>query len=59
MELNGVFLLSDCACCAGLTGYRTDEGQEALVMAFGSGQGRDKDRSLVTRDLSLRSVDTL
>ncbi|KAF8442328.1 ribonuclease H-like domain-containing protein [Boletus edulis BED1] len=37
----------------------TDEGQDALVMAFSSGQGRDKDRSLVARDLCLRSVGTL
>ncbi|KAG9315315.1 ribonuclease H-like domain-containing protein [Chiua virens] len=36
-----------------------DEGQDALVMTFGSGQGRDKDRNLVTRDLCLRSVGTL
>ncbi|KAH0833323.1 ribonuclease H-like domain-containing protein [Lanmaoa asiatica] len=37
----------------------TDEGQDALVMAFGSGQSRDKDRNLVARDLCLRSVGTL
>ncbi|KAF8554404.1 ribonuclease HII [Imleria badia] len=36
-----------------------NEGQDSLVMAFSSGQGRDKDRSLVTRDLCLRSVGTL
>lgn len=49
----------DRACITDLTGYRTDEGQDALVTAFGSGQGRDKDRNLVTRELCLRSVGTL
>lgn len=39
--------------------YRTDEGQDALIMAFGSGQGRDRDRNFVTRDLCLRSVGKL
>ncbi|KAF9238496.1 ribonuclease H2 subunit A [Melanogaster broomeanus] len=36
-----------------------DEGQDSLVMAFSSGNGRDKDRNLVARDLCLRSVGTL
>jgi hypothetical protein len=43
----------------GLTGYRIDEGQDSLVMAFSSSKGRDKDRNLVARDLCLRSVGTL
>ncbi|KAI9566795.1 ribonuclease H-like domain-containing protein [Boletus coccyginus] len=47
------------SCFGDLIGYRTDEGQDALVMAFSSAQGRDKDRNLVTRDLCLRSVGTL
>jgi len=37
----------------------TDEGQDTLVMAFGSGRGRDKDRNFVARELCLRSVGTL
>ncbi|KAG8212993.1 ribonuclease H-like domain-containing protein [Butyriboletus roseoflavus] len=51
--------LSLSSCFGELTGCRTDEGQDALVMAFNSGQGRDKDRNHVTRDLCLRSVGTL
>lgn len=47
------------SCFSDFIGYRIDEGQDALVMAFSSAQGRDKDRNLVTRDLCLRSVGTL
>ncbi|KAH7884741.1 ribonuclease H-like domain-containing protein [Phlebopus sp. FC_14] len=36
-----------------------DEGQDSLVQAFGSSKGRDKDRCLVTKDLSFRSVGML
>lgn len=36
-----------------------DEGQAALIKAFESAQGREKDRNSVARDLSLRSVGTL
>ncbi|KAF8739400.1 hypothetical protein AX14_009772 [Amanita brunnescens Koide BX004] len=37
----------------------TDEGQESLIRAFETGQGRDKDRCSVTKDLQLTSVGIL
>ncbi|KAF7964576.1 hypothetical protein HWV62_5484, partial [Athelia sp. TMB] len=36
-----------------------DEGQEALVSAFQSAVGRDKDRCAVTKDLGIKSIGTL
>ncbi|KAJ7274436.1 ribonuclease H-like domain-containing protein [Mycena haematopus] len=36
-----------------------DEGQTALIQAFESARGREKDRSAVTKDLSLKSVGML
>lgn len=38
---------------------RIDEGQTALVNAFQTMKGRDKDRCLVAKDLSLKSVGML
>ncbi|KAF7374932.1 Ribonuclease [Mycena sanguinolenta] len=36
-----------------------DEGQKSLIQAFESAKGREKDRSAVTKDLSLKSVGML
>ncbi|KAI6025711.1 ribonuclease H-like domain-containing protein [Pisolithus orientalis] len=36
-----------------------DEGQESSVAAFGNGRGRDKDRTIVAKDLCLHSVGIL
>lgn len=38
---------------------RVDDGQASLVKAFESGTGLDKGRSLVAKDLCLKSVATL
>lgn len=38
---------------------RTDEGQASLIKAFEGGKGLDKDRSVVTKDLHLRSINIL
>lgn len=35
---------------------RIDEGQESLIKAFESATGRDKNRCIVAKDLSIRSV---
>jgi hypothetical protein len=35
---------------------RIDEGQESLIKAFESATGRDKNRCVVAKDLSIRSV---
>ena len=38
---------------------RTDEGQASLIKAFETGKGLDKDRSAVTKDLNIKSVNIL
>ena len=38
---------------------RTDEGQASLIKAFETGRGLDKDRSAVTKDLHIKSVNVL
>ena len=38
---------------------RTDEGQTSLIKAFETGKGLDKDRSAVTKDLHIKSVNVL
>ena len=38
---------------------RTDEGQTSLIKAFETGRGLDKDRSAVTKDLHIKSVNVL
>ncbi|KAF9484369.1 ribonuclease HII [Pholiota conissans] len=37
----------------------TDDGQESLIKAFEGAKGLDKDRSIVTKELSLRSINSL
>ena len=39
--------------------FRIDEGQESLIKAFEGATGRDKDRCVVAKDLSIRSVGAL
>ena len=38
---------------------RIDEGQASLVKAFETGKGLDKDRSAITKELHIKSVNTL
>jgi len=47
------------SCASKLRLRRTDEGQASLIKAFETGKGLDKDRCTVTKDLHIRSLDTL
>jgi hypothetical protein len=59
IQLNGLLLLKEFPFFTLIAYRRTDEGQASLIKAFETGKGLEKDRSAVTKDLNIKSVNIL